>query len=72
MAKYSIPMYGTVSASVEVEAEDYETAVEQALENAPQTDFGFAQFDGVEDWSVSDDYYRDGEWINTDNPTHGD
>lgn len=66
MSTYRIPLYGTVTAIVEVESDSYEEAVEYALENAPQTSFTFAQFDAVDQWEAAIDYYVDGKYINPD------
>ena len=67
MSAYTIFISGTVSASVEVEAESLEDAFDIALENAPQTDFAFAEFDGVEVWEADEtSYYKDGEYIRED------
>ncbi len=72
MPKYNIPIYGTVTTSVEVEADNHDEAVELAIQNAPQTSFAIAKFDAVETWEADDSYQRDGEWIETDNPTYGE
>ena len=63
MSTYRILMYGTVSAVVEVEAESYDEAVSEALDRAPNTSFADADFDGVSDWEVEEDHYKDGEYI---------
>lgn len=72
MPKYNILLYGTVTASVEVEANNYDEAVEQAVKNAPQTSFAIAKFNPVEEWVAEDSYQRDGEWIDEGDPTYGD
>ena len=63
MSSYKIQIYGTVSASIDVEADSYAEAVELAIENAPQTSFAGADFDGVDNWELADDYFKDGEYI---------
>lgn len=72
MPKYSIPIYGTVSALVEVEADHYDMAVEKAIQNAPQTSFAIAKFDPVETWEADDSYQRDGVWIESYDSTFGE
>lgn len=72
MPKYVIPIYGTVSANVEVEADNYDDAVDLAIKNAPQTSFAMAKFDAVEAWEAEDTYERDGEWIDEGDPTYGE
>lgn len=73
MPRYNIPIYGVVSANVDVEAGSYDEAVQKALEEPPQTDFVFAKFAPVDEWRAAekDGYYRDGEYIGFDNPTNG-
>lgn len=61
MSKYIIPIQGLVTSTVAVEAESLEEAIEHALDNVPQTDFGFAEFDGVEEWKHYGGYYKDGQ-----------
>lgn len=46
-----------------VEAESLEEAIEHALDNAPQTDFGFAEFDGVDEWEHAGGHYQDGRHV---------
>lgn len=66
MPKFGISIYGTVSAMVEVEADNLEDARDKAIENAPQTSFAFAKFDAVDDWQIDrDSHVVDGEWIIT-------
>ena len=61
MSHYRVLIHGTVSAVVEVEADSEEEAIENALNNAPQTSLAGADFDGVDDWNLSG-YYKDGVW----------
>lgn len=51
--KYRVYMQFVGSTSVEVEADSEEEAVERALDEAPQNDFGIADWDAGE-WCVSD------------------
>jgi hypothetical protein len=62
-------MYGTVSAVVEVEANSYDEAVSEALNNAPNTSFADSDFDGVSDWEVESEHYIDGEYIESTEAT---
>lgn len=63
MSTYQIYLSGTVSAVVEVEADSLDEAVDKAIENSPQTDFAFAEFDGVDVWEVDESYTKDGEYF---------
>ncbi|MGO4583599.1 hypothetical protein AB4Z38_06890 [Arthrobacter sp. 2RAF6] len=63
MSSYTIYLSGTVSAAVDVEADSYEEAVERAIDNAPQTDFAFAEFDGVDVWDADDSHMKDGQYV---------
>ena len=63
MSEFTIYMHGTVSAAVTVQADSLEEAIEKALYDAPQTDFGFARFDGVDVWEVDGEYMKDGEYV---------
>lgn len=63
MSTYEIHIIGTVSAVVEVEADTYAEAVDLAIENAPSTSFASANFDGVDEWEATEDYYKDGRYI---------
>ncbi|OCB15097.1 hypothetical protein [Mycobacterium intracellulare] len=52
--KYRVQIQFVGSTSVEVEAGSEDEAIEKALEDAPQNDFGFADYDAGE-WYVDDD-----------------
>lgn len=52
--KYRVHIQFVGSTSIEVEAEDEADAMEQALEHAPQNDFGIAEWDAG-DWYVNED-----------------
>lgn len=74
MEKFRVDLSKTITASMVVYADSQAEAEEIALEEAPQTDFGFSHFDGGDDWSAdqveatedpADDWfdqrYEDGE-----------
>jgi len=72
MAVYRILMNTTVSATVDVEADDYESAVAAALDVTPTI---CAQCSGrgsdssldlSDDWSVESEHYVDGEYVGAD------
>lgn len=52
--KYRVHIQFIGSTSVVVEAEDEDSAINEALEQAPQNDFGFANYDAGE-WYVDED-----------------
>lgn len=54
MPNYAVHLISTISAVVVVEASDEEAAIEKGVDNAPQTDFAFANFD-ADDWQVNED-----------------
>ena len=62
MSKYKIYIYTTVSAVREVEASNYEEAVEQALESPPYAP-GFAEYEFSDEWDASPEHEVDGEYV---------
>jgi len=61
MATYAINFVTTASMFVEVEAEDFDEAIDKAYEQMPSTGFAQDPFD-LSDWEIEpENCYRDGE-----------
>lgn len=61
MPRYAVPLTTTISAIVVVEAPDEDAAIEKAVDNGPQTDFAFSNFESDE-W----DYDEHSKVVETD------
>lgn len=54
MPKYNVPIEFVGSTTIEVEADSPEEAEDKALNDAPQNDFGYAEW-YADEWYVSED-----------------